>query len=147
MALVVASKISSQALGARSKTYLSVFSSVNGIHGILGEQVPTLSLTATMRFSIKSTIFFALTATAAQADNFVASCDANSVKVSGRTLTANCRNISGGLQCSKLDLNRCIKNSYGSLQADPTGSGYDTHRQFRLVLVRTYMLIMFSHAQ
>jgi hypothetical protein len=85
-----------------------------------------LSPTVTMKFSIQSTIFFAFTATAAQADNFVASCDANSVKVSGRMLTANCRNISGGLQCSKLDLNRCIKNNYGSLQADPTGSGYDT---------------------
>lgn len=58
------------------------------------------------------------------ADNFVSSCDAGSVKVSGRTLTASCRNILGQLKCSRLDLNRCIKNTYGSLQADPNASGY-----------------------
>lgn len=65
----------------------------------------------------------ALTTTGAMAANFVGSCDANSVKLSGRTLTANCRNIVGQMRCSRLDLNRCLKNSYGSLQADPTGAG------------------------
>ncbi|KAK3984774.1 hypothetical protein QBC44DRAFT_252168 [Cladorrhinum sp. PSN332] len=60
----------------------------------------------------------------AQADNFVSSCDPASVKLSGRTtLTASCSNILGQLRCSRLDLNRCIKNSYGQLQADPNGSG------------------------
>jgi len=58
------------------------------------------------------------------ADNFVASCDANSVKITGRDLTANCKDIFGNLQCSKLDLNRCLKNTYGSLQEDPKGDGY-----------------------
>jgi len=60
---------------------------------------------------------------AAPAENFVNSCDANTVKVTGRTLQASCKNIVGALKCSKLDLNRCLKNVYGSLQADPTGAG------------------------
>ncbi|EGS17541.1 uncharacterized protein CTHT_0068720 [Thermochaetoides thermophila DSM 1495] len=38
-------------------------------------------------------------------------------------LTANCRTTTGQYKCSKLDLNNCIKNSYGRLQEDPTGSG------------------------
>ncbi|KAK0735363.1 hypothetical protein B0T21DRAFT_411996 [Apiosordaria backusii] len=58
----------------------------------------------------------------ATTDNFIGSCDASSVKVSGRVITANCKNILGQLKCSRLDLNKCIKNSYGRLQADPTGS-------------------------
>ncbi|AEO63132.1 uncharacterized protein THITE_2043158 [Thermothielavioides terrestris NRRL 8126] len=62
-------------------------------------------------------------ALAATAANFLGSCDANSIKVSGRTLTANCKDIFGQSKCSKLDLNRCIKNNYGSLEADPTGAG------------------------
>lgn len=61
---------------------------------------------------------------AAAAINFVGSCDPNSVKVTGSgILTANCKNILGQYVCSKLDLSRCIKNSYGSLQSDPTGAG------------------------
>jgi hypothetical protein len=62
-------------------------------------------------------------ALAAPAANFVGSCDANSIRISDKILTANCRNIKGQLTCSKLDLGRCLKNSYGSLQADPTGAG------------------------
>lgn len=77
-----------------------------------------------MKVSIQSTLFFALAVSAAPLDNFIGSCDAGSVKVSGRTLTANCKNIVGQSVCSKLDLNRCIKNSYGQLQPDPTGAGY-----------------------
>ncbi|KAK4153046.1 hypothetical protein C8A00DRAFT_15692 [Chaetomidium leptoderma] len=73
--------------------------------------------------SILSVLVLGLGATGALAANFVGSCDGNSIKVSGRTLTANCRNIFGQLKCSRLDLNRCLKNSYGSLQADPNGSG------------------------
>ncbi|KAK3936618.1 hypothetical protein QBC46DRAFT_321115 [Diplogelasinospora grovesii] len=66
----------------------------------------------------------AAAAATAAADNFIGSCDADSVKIiSGKVLTANCRQISGPLRCSRLDLNRCLKNTYGSLQADPTGSG------------------------
>ncbi|KAK4169042.1 Cyanovirin-N [Cladorrhinum sp. PSN259] len=64
-----------------------------------------------------------LAAPAALADNFVTSCDSASVKVSGRTITANCRNILGQLKCSRLDLSRCVKNQYGRLQADPNASG------------------------
>ncbi|KAL2268927.1 hypothetical protein VTJ83DRAFT_3773 [Remersonia thermophila] len=59
----------------------------------------------------------------AMAANFISSCDASSVKVNGRTLQANCRNIFGQLTCSKLDLTKCLKNVSGSLQADPTGAG------------------------
>jgi hypothetical protein len=73
--------------------------------------------------SILSVLVLGLGATGALGANFVDSCDAKSVKVNGRTLTANCKNIFGQLKCSKLDLNRCLKNVYGRLQADPTGAG------------------------
>jgi glutamyl-tRNA reductase len=73
--------------------------------------------------SILSILVLGLGATGALAANFLGSCDANSVKVSGRTLTANCKNIFGQLKCSKLDLNRCLKNNYGRLQEDPSGAG------------------------
>jgi glutamyl-tRNA reductase len=73
--------------------------------------------------SILSVLVLGLGATGAFAANFLGSCDANSVKVSGRTLTANCKNIFGQLKCSKLDLNRCLKNNYGRLQEDPSGAG------------------------
>ncbi|KAK3370439.1 hypothetical protein B0H63DRAFT_528160 [Podospora didyma] len=59
----------------------------------------------------------------AVAENFIGSCDASTVKVTGRILTANCRNIAGALKCTRLDLNQCVKNTYGSLQADPTATG------------------------
>ena len=73
--------------------------------------------------SVLSVLVLGLGATGALGANFVGSCDANSAKVSGKTLTANCKNIFGQLKCSKLDLNRCLKNSYGTLQADASGAG------------------------
>ncbi|KXX77624.1 Cyanovirin-N [Madurella mycetomatis] len=73
--------------------------------------------------SLSTIVTLALVATGVVADNFTGSCDAKSVKVNGRTLTANCRNIRGQMKCSKLDLNRCIKNLYGSMEPDPTGAG------------------------
>jgi hypothetical protein len=77
---------------------------------------------------ISSVLTLGLATTGALAANFVASCDKDSIKVSGGTLTANCKNIFGQSRCSKLDLNRCLKNSYGTLQADPTGAGYVERR-------------------
>ncbi|KAK3328049.1 hypothetical protein B0T19DRAFT_181582 [Cercophora scortea] len=62
-------------------------------------------------------------AAVAQAENFFKTCDASSVKVTGKILQANCKNIAGALKCSKLNLNECLKNSYGSLKEDPTGAG------------------------
>lgn len=76
-----------------------------------------------MRGAVHTLLSSALAASLVLADNFVASCDADSVKISGRYLTANCKDVFNNLQCSKLDLNQCLKNSYGSLQADPTGDG------------------------
>ncbi|KAK4246114.1 Cyanovirin-N [Corynascus novoguineensis] len=73
--------------------------------------------------SILSLLVLGLGATGALADNFTGSCDANSIKVSGKTLTAKCKNIFGQSKCSKLNLNKCIKNVYGRLQEDPTGAG------------------------
>jgi hypothetical protein len=76
-----------------------------------------------MKVAVNAIVFSALAVGSATADNFVASCDANSVKISGRTLTANCKDIFGNFQCSKLDLNKCLKNTYGSIQEDPKGDG------------------------
>ncbi|OIW29394.1 hypothetical protein CONLIGDRAFT_713935 [Coniochaeta ligniaria NRRL 30616] len=76
-----------------------------------------------MKGVINELVVSALAVSSVLADNFVASCDANSVKVSGRYLTANCKDVVGILQCSKLDLNPCLKNNYGSLQEDPKGDG------------------------
>lgn len=73
-----------------------------------------------MKFTI---VALAGLASAGPASNFFNSCDANSVKVSGKILTATCRNIKGDFKCSRLDLNKCIRNSYGTLEADPKGSG------------------------
>ena len=64
-----------------------------------------------------------VTVTGALAQNFVGSCDASSIKVTGSTMTANCKNILGQSKCSKLDLNNCIKNNSGALQEDPVGVG------------------------
>lgn len=75
-----------------------------------------------MKITIASAFLVAVAAPA-MAANFFQSCQADSVSVSGRTLTAKCRTISGSYTCSKLDLNKCLKNNYGSLQADPTDSG------------------------
>ncbi|KAM7210931.1 Cyanovirin-N [Rhypophila decipiens] len=62
-------------------------------------------------------------AAAAPAQNFFNSCSDSSIKVTGKILQASCRNIKGDLKCSKLDLNKCIRNSYGTLEPDPKGSG------------------------
>ena len=55
----------------------------------------------------------------AAADNFIRSCNADSVKiVGGRTRQASCRTRAGtsSYKCSRLDLNSCLKNAYGRLQ-------------------------------
>ena len=57
------------------------------------------------------------------ADNFIASCDSNSVKIDGKYVTANCKTITGQTKCTRLDLSNCLKNNYGSLQDDPSGKG------------------------
>lgn len=57
------------------------------------------------------------------ADNFIASCNSDSVKISGKYVTANCKTITGQLKCTRLDLSNCLKNNYGSLQDDPSGKG------------------------
>ncbi len=75
-----------------------------------------------MKFNL-SVLVLGLGATGALASEFVPSCDASTVKVVGKFLTGNCKNIFGQLKCSKLDLNKCIKNNYGRLQEDPLGAG------------------------
>jgi hypothetical protein len=70
---------------------------------------------------MKSLLLLTLGATGGLAANFASSCD--SIKVDGRILQANCRNIFGQPTCSKLDLNNCLKNVGGKLEADPTGAG------------------------
>lgn len=50
------------------------------------------------------------------AENFGASCEMGTVKVSGRTMTGACHAVSGELVCSSLDLNGCVTNSYGQLE-------------------------------
>ncbi|KAK0652804.1 hypothetical protein B0T16DRAFT_388006 [Cercophora newfieldiana] len=54
---------------------------------------------------------------------FLNTCDIKSVKVSGKTLTAKCKNILGQEKCNKLELNKCLKNLYGTLAVDPIGAG------------------------
>jgi hypothetical protein len=85
-------------------------------------QLPKITNSVNMK-SVFSLAVLALGATGVLAANFSGSCETSSIKVSGRTLTANCKNIFGQLKCSKLDLNRCLKNNYGRLAADPTGAG------------------------
>lgn len=53
----------------------------------------------------------------AAAENFGASCEMGTVKVSGRTMTGACHAVSGELVCSSLDLNGCVTNSYGQLES------------------------------
>lgn len=55
---------------------------------------------------------------------FLNTCDIKSVKVSGKTLTAKCKNILGQEKCNKLELNKCLKNLYGTIAVDPVGAGY-----------------------
>lgn len=71
-----------------------------------------------------SVLVLGLGASAALAANFSNSCDAASIKVSGNILTATCSTIFGQPKCSKLDLDKCIKNEGGTLRADPSGTGY-----------------------
>jgi hypothetical protein len=59
----------------------------------------------------------------ASADGFLTSCDPNSILLEGTILTANCLNIVKDMVCSSLDLGRCLKNRYGSIQDDPDGDG------------------------
>jgi hypothetical protein len=77
-----------------------------------------------MKASIASVVVTGLLAPVALADNFIASCVANSVQASGNVLTAQCYDISRNLRCTRLDLSRCLKNVYGSIQADPNADGY-----------------------
>ncbi|KAK7994698.1 hypothetical protein PG990_013471 [Apiospora arundinis] len=58
----------------------------------------------------------------ASAENFGASCEMDTVKVSGRTMTGACHPVSGELVCSSLDLNECVTNSNGQLESP--GNGY-----------------------
>jgi len=66
---------------------------------------------------------FAAGALAADGE-FITTCDANTLKVTGSILTAQCRDILGTVSCSRLDLAKCLKNSYGTLSTDPVGAGY-----------------------
>lgn len=59
----------------------------------------------------------------ALADNFSASCDTDSIVIAGTIVTATCKTLVGGKRCSKLDLNQCLKNTYGAIQDDPDGKG------------------------
>ncbi|KAK0727527.1 hypothetical protein B0T26DRAFT_747839 [Lasiosphaeria miniovina] len=76
-----------------------------------------------MRFPLRLVAAGLAAAGSGMTENFIGSCDASTVQVSGRILTASCRNIFGALRCSRLDLGQCLKNTYGSLQADPAGTG------------------------
>ncbi|KAK7959025.1 uncharacterized protein PG986_003879 [Apiospora aurea] len=58
----------------------------------------------------------------AAAENFGASCEMGTVKVTGRTMTGACHAVSGELVCSSLDLNGCVTNSFGQLESP--GDGY-----------------------
>lgn len=78
----------------------------------------------TILFAVVAFMLGAAAAPAAPAVDFSGSCEPSSIKITGTTVQANCKNIFGTYSCSKLDLNRCIKNNYGRLAADPTGAGY-----------------------
>ena len=70
-----------------------------------------------------ASLLLCLFAVGAVADNFIASCDSNSVKIDGKYVTANCKTITGQVKCTRLDLSNCLKNNAGSLQDDPSGKG------------------------
>ncbi|KAK0720267.1 hypothetical protein B0H67DRAFT_599805 [Lasiosphaeris hirsuta] len=77
-----------------------------------------MTLTLTTLFAL------ALSATGALAEgDFIGTCDVTSIKISGKYLSSKCKNILGAEECTKLDLNNCLKNSYGQLEADPTAAG------------------------
>ncbi|KAK3359478.1 hypothetical protein B0T25DRAFT_514995 [Lasiosphaeria hispida] len=77
-----------------------------------------------MKLTLTTLLTLALSATGGMAEGeFTGTCDVTSIKVSGKYLTAKCKNILGAEKCTTLDLNNCLKNSYGQLQADPTAAG------------------------
>lgn len=59
----------------------------------------------------------------APASQFMGSCNPSTIKLNGVKLTATCYNIVGEGTCSTLDLSKCLKNVYGSIQDDPDGRG------------------------
>jgi hypothetical protein len=77
-----------------------------------------------MQVTLASLLAVAVAASARPADNFLGSCDANSVVINGRFIQANCKNILGSWGCTRLDMNNCLKNNYGRIQEDPSGQGY-----------------------
>jgi hypothetical protein len=77
-----------------------------------------------MKFTVTSLLTAALCVAGAVAEGeFLNTCDVKSVKVVGKTLTAKCRNILNLEKCNKLDLNKCLKNLFGTLAVDPIGAG------------------------
>ncbi|KAK1756981.1 Cyanovirin-N [Echria macrotheca] len=76
-----------------------------------------------MKFLSLFVLAAAGTGVLAEDGGFITSCDGSTIKVSGKYLTAKCKNILGTVACSKLDLSQCLKNSYGLLDTDPIGAG------------------------
>lgn len=76
--------------------------------------LPTVSLLATLLHGVNG-------------DNFLASCNPASVKISGSgsgiIVQATCRSITGEVFCSRLNIGQCLKNIYGSIQDDPNREG------------------------
>jgi len=66
----------------------------------------------------------------ASGDQFGTSCDPNTIQLDGLILTADCLNVVKDMTCSRLDLGKCLKNRYGSIQDDPTGEGYENRHPF-----------------
>src|SRR5437868_1647168 len=74
---------------------------------------------STMKLSILAFTLAGTASVLAQQGGFLDSCDSSTIKVEGRYLTATCNSITGGnKRCSKLDLNRCLKNQFGQLVPD-----------------------------
>jgi len=65
-------------------------------------------------------------ASVAMGDGFLSTCDPNSIELEGTTLRAFCLNVYKDLTCSRLDLGRCLRNSYGTIQDDPQEEGHVT---------------------
>ncbi|KAK7998901.1 hypothetical protein PG991_014576 [Apiospora marii] len=79
-------------------------------------------MTKTFEASLFVVLGLVLLSPPAAAENFGASCEMGTVKVSGRTMTGACHAVSGELVCTSLDLNGCVTNSYGQLESP--GDGY-----------------------
>jgi len=76
-----------------------------------------------MQLSLLALSLSAAAGVLAQQGGFLQTCE--SIKLRGRYLTATCNSITGGNQrCSRLDLNKCLKNQFGQLVADSLGMGY-----------------------